>query len=165
MKQAMFSLIGLCLFAVMTASGFAQTQTPERAGGNAEHQTVLNRQLMAEIRQLRVELLRQNLEFQQWKLKQIKRELQATLAEQQHLEEEEYAMQQELAALSTASESPGELELLKAELTGNLAQKRLARRQPVNQRVDELTLQVNQEGVRLRQLTERLKIETGQAAR
>lgn len=165
MKKAMLSLIGLCLFALMAATGFAQAQTPERPGGNAELQTALNQQLVAEIKQLRLELLRQSLEFQQWKLKQIERELQTAQAEQQRLEEEERAIQQELAALSTASESQGELELLKAELTGNLAQKQLSRRQPANQRVDELTLQAKQEGIRLRQLTERLKIEAGHAAR
>lgn len=165
MKQAMSSLISLCLAALMAAGGFAQAQTPERPKGNAENQTLLNRQLMAEIRQLRLELLQQSLELQQWKLKQIERQLQTAQTEQQRLEEEERAVQQELAALSTISEGLGEVELLKAELTGNLAQKRLARRPPVNQRVDELTEQANQEQTRLRQLTERLKSETGQAAR
>jgi chromosome segregation ATPase len=162
MKRLMISLIGLCLFALVTASGRVQAQTPEPDG---ENQAALNRQLMAEIKQLRVELLRQSLELQQWKLKQIERELQTAQAEQQGLEKEERAMQQELAVLSTISEGQGELELLKAELNGYLAQKRLARRPPVNQRVDELTEQVNQEQARLRQLTERLKIETGRAAR
>jgi DNA repair ATPase RecN len=161
----MLSLIGLCLFALMAATSFAEAQTPERPTGNAEDQTALNRQLMAEIKQLRLDLLQQSLEFQQWKLKQIESELQTAQSERQRLEEEERALQHELVELSTASEGQGEFETLKTELTGNRARKRLARHQPVNQLVAELTEQVNQEETRLHQLTERLRIESGKAAR
>ena len=43
----------------------------------------------------------------------------------------------------------------------NRTEKLKARQQPVNQRVAELTVQLSREETQLRQLTERLKAETG----
>ncbi|MEP7341689.1 MAG: hypothetical protein ABI977_28410, partial [Acidobacteriota bacterium] len=156
MKRSIIALIAFCFFTLAIASGTASAQTP---GSQADPQAAMNRQLLAEIKQLRLDLLRQRLEFQQWKRQQIERELQSARAEQQRLAEEEEAMQQELAELNNTSGGQSELELLKAELTGN-RKRLLAHQQPVHQRVAELTAQLNQEDMQLSQLTQRLKTET-----
>jgi chromosome segregation ATPase len=152
MKRAVLSLMGLFLFALTAAGAAVQAQTPEPRP-------------LAEIKQLRRELLEQRLEFQQWKLKQIERELQTAQTEQQRLEAEGRAIQQELSELSATGEELGELEMLKAGLAGNQTEKLVARRQVINQRISELTQQASEEQTRLRQLTERLKNDSGQKAK
>lgn len=161
MKRIIIGLIAFCFFTLAIAAGTASAQTP---GVQAETQAALNRQLLAEIKQLHLDLLRQRLEFQQWKLRQIERELQTAQAEQQRLAEEELAMQQVLADLSNAPNGLAEIEYLKKELTGSRTEKLRAGQQPVNLRVAELTEQLSREETQLRQLAGRLKAETNKTA-
>ena len=114
-------------------------------------------QLVAEIRQLRLELLRQKLEFQAWKTREIERELQQAQAEQQQLEEEERRLQEEWAALSLATEGQAEVETLKTEISGERLQRLRARQQPVSDRVAELNAKFQQEETRLKQFMRQLK--------
>ena len=111
----------------------------------------------------RRELLQQAIEFQQWKLQQISRELQQVQAEQQRLANEEQMMQLETAEISAASDSQSELEMHKGELAGERSQRLRRRQLPVNERLSELMGQSLKEEKRLQQLTEQLKTETASA--
>ncbi len=142
--------ISLCLLALLwTVPGQAQMPVQE--------QSPTSQQLVAEIRQLRIELLRQKLEFQAWKTQQIERELQQAQAEQQRLDEEEQRIQQELVALSGATEGQAEVETLKAELSDEQLPRLRARQQPVSDRVNELNAKFRQEETRLNQLIGQLQ--------
>lgn len=167
MKRSVIAIIAFYLLTFV--AGTAQAQKPDAANPartastsntDAEKQAELNRQLISEIKQLRLDLLQQRIEFQQWKLRQIERELQAAQAEQQGLAMEERAMQHVLAELGNASNAPGEIEYLKNEMTGSRTEKLRARQQPVNQCVAELTVQLSREETQLRQLIEQMKAET-----
>lgn len=98
----------------------AQAQTPT---GETQQQAAVNRQLLVEIKSLRRELLQQAVEFQQWKLDQINRELQQVQTEQHRLSLEEQLVQQEINELAEASNGQSELETLRNELNGERAQK------------------------------------------
>ncbi|MEK7831274.1 MAG: hypothetical protein AAB401_09335 [Acidobacteriota bacterium] len=172
MKRPVIAIIAF--YFLTFVKGTAQAQKPDAANpastastpnADADKQAELNRQLIAEIKQLRLELLRQRIEFQQWKLRQVERELQTAQAEQQRLAEEEQATQHALAELGNTSDGSGEIESLKKELTGSRSEKLRARRQGANQRAADLTTQLNQEDEQLRQLTLRLKAEIGGTGR
>lgn len=165
MKPFTIAIAGFCLFALTTA-GRAQSSTsvkPASPDAEATVQSDANRQLIAEIQQLRLELLRQCIEFQQWKLNQIERELHLAQSEQQRLISEERQTQQELNEVSVPI--TGEGELLKAALTGDHRQKRLAHLQSVDQQVDELSERLRQEEGRLRQLTGLPKVPPGNSVK
>lgn len=147
---------GIILFCAvwLTFAGAALAQTPNN---ETQSQAAATRQLLVEINALRRELLQQAIEFQQWKLNQINRELQQVQTEQQRLAEEEQWLQQEINELTAASDGKSELETLKNELAGERTQKLRNRQQPLHERATELTGQANKEEQRLRQLTDKLK--------
>lgn len=154
MKSAIH-ILSICLLAwLWVVPGQAQTPVQEPPPNN--------QQLVAEIRQLRLELLRQKLEFQAWKTQQIERELQQAQAEQQRLDEEAQRLHEELAALSLTTEGQAEAETLKTELTGERMQRLRARQQPVSDRVAELNAKFQQEETRLKQFVRQLKNATGE---
>lgn len=135
----------------------AQAQTP---AGEAQQQAAINRQLLSEIKTLRRELLQQAVEFQQWKLDQINRELQQAQTEQQRLFQEGQLLQQEINELAAASDGQNEIETLRSDLSGERTQKLQRRQQPLDERVDVLTEQARKEEKHLRQLTDKLKAES-----
>jgi len=144
------TVMGLfCLALLWVIPGQAQTPVQEPLPNPQK--------LVAEIRQLRLELLRQKLEFQAWKTREIERELQQAQAEQQQLEEEERRLQEEWAALSLATEGQAEVETLKTEISGERLQRLRARQQPVSDRVAELNAKFQQEETRLKQFMRQLK--------
>jgi len=122
------------------------------------------RQLTAEVHKLRAELLQQQLEFQEWKLNQLARELQQLRAEQQRWADEERSLEQELAALdgAAAPTAPDAVSEAQAQrtATGARTQRPRARQGPLQERLAELTAQWQQEETRRQQLAqqaERLK--------
>ncbi len=158
MKRSFIALFCAVWFA-FTLVTKAQTPTTE-----AVQQAALNRQLMVEIKTLKRELLQQAVEFQQWKLDQINRELQKAQTEQQRLAYEGQLLQQEINELTVASDGQSELETLRTELTGERTQKLLNRQQPIAERVSALAEQAQKEEKRLRQLTDKLKAENSRPA-
>lgn len=158
MKRSIIFLICCCWIALAIG---AQAQTP---ANETQQQAAINRQLMAEVKSLRRELLQQAIEFQQWKLQHVTRELQQAQSEQQRLAGEEQLLQIELNELAVSSNGNGELETLKADLVPR-SQRLRGRQQPANDRVSELSEQFAKEEKRLRQLTDQLKAETAKATR
>ncbi len=150
------SIITLCCTLWFAFALVAQAQTP---AGEAQQQAAINRQLLGEIKTLRRELLQQAIEFQQWKLDQINRELQLAQTEQQRVFREGQLLQQEINELAAASDSSNEIETLRSELSGERTQKWQRRQQPLDDRVGVLTEQARKEEKRLRQLTDKLKAE------
>jgi chromosome segregation ATPase len=149
MNRIMLLFICLCAIAIS-----AIAQTP---GGETEMRAELTKQLLLEVKKLRLELLEQSVEFQQWKLRQIERELQQARAEAERLEAEQRGIEQELAAASSDPQKEGES--LRAE-TGRQLQQLQTRQHPVRERVAELGAQQNREETRLGQLRARLKAES-----
>lgn len=145
-------IFAFALWLALTLGAQAQTPTSE-----TQQQAAINRQLLTEIKSLRRELLQQAVEFQQWKLDQITRDLQQAQTEQQRLFHEEQLVQQEINELAAASDGQSELETLRSELSGERAQKLRNRQQPLAERVSTLTEQVQKEEKRLRQLADKLK--------
>lgn len=154
MKRSFIALLCAVWFALALG---AQAQTPV---SEAQQQSALNRQLLSEIKALRRELLQQTIEFQQWKLDQITRELQQAQTEQQRLFHEDQLLQQELNQLGVASDGNNELETLRNELAGERTQKLRRRQQPLDERVSALTELAQKEEKRLRQFTDKLKAES-----
>jgi hypothetical protein len=151
------SIIALVCAVWLALPWGAQAQTP---ASEAQQQAAVNRQLLTEIKSLRRELLQQAVEFQQWKLDLITRELQQAQAEQQRLLHEGQLLQQEINELAAASDSKNELEALRSELAGERTQKLRSRQQPLDERVSTLTEQAQKEEKRLRQLADKLKAES-----
>ncbi len=158
MKRLIFTFFFILWFAFALV---AQAQTP---AGEAQQQAAINRQLLSEIKTLRRELLQQAVEFQQWKLDQITRDLQQAQTEQQRLFHEEQLVQQEINELAAASDGQSELETLRSELSGERTQKLRNRQQPLAERVSTLSEQVQKEEKRLRQLADKLKAESSRPA-
>ena len=158
MKRSSIALFCAVWFAFTLG---AQAQTP---ASEAAQQAALNRQLLVEIRSLKRELLQQAVEFQQWKLDQINRELQKAQTEQQRLAYEGQLLQQEINELTVASDGQSEIETLRTELTGERTQSFLNRQQPIVERVSILAEQSQKEEKRLRQLTDKLKAENSRPA-
>ncbi|MFN0110594.1 MAG: hypothetical protein ACKVZH_17190 [Blastocatellia bacterium] len=145
-------IFAFAIWLALTLGAQAQTPTSE-----TQQQAAINRQLLTEIKSLRRELLQQAVEFQQWKLDQITRDLQQAQTEQQRLFHEEQLVQQEINELAAASDGQSELETLRSELSGERTQKLRIRQQPLAERVNTLTEQVQKEEKRLRQLADKLK--------
>jgi DNA repair ATPase RecN len=150
----MITLLCLCCFVLCAATAvWAQT----------DPQAAQQKQLLNEVKKLRLELVQQSIEFRQWKLKQLERELQQVQAEQQRLAEEQALLTAGLNELSAGGDAQGELAALKTELSGHDLPKLLARQEPLARRASDLLAQVKEEEARLRQLaqqTARLKAET-----
>jgi hypothetical protein len=140
MKRLMLTALACCLCALTTLA--QEPVAPDL------------RQLTAEVHKLRAELIQQQLEFQEWKLNQLARDLQQLRAEQQRWVDEERSLEQELAALDgaaapTAPEAVSEAQALR---TANDARtQRLRARQ---ERLAELTAQWQQEETRRQQLAQ-----------
>jgi chromosome segregation ATPase len=156
MKRTILLLACLCAFAIS-----AIAQSP---GGETQPPNELTRQLLLEVKNLRLELLQQRVEFQQWKLNQIERELQLARAEQERLDEEGREIARELAAIPGSADEQKEGESLRAEAGGQL-RKLQSRQAPIRERVAELSAQHNREETRMRQLAAQLKAETPAAAK
>lgn len=144
MKKWMLVILAVCLFAIPVAA-------QDRAG-EPQKQLDATAQLLAEVKKLRMELLQQSIEFQQWKLRQIERELQQAQSENDRLANQVGGVEQEVAAL--AAEPGKESESFREENLRQLQQLQ-SHQQPVRERIAALTAERNREETRLRQLSAR----------
>lgn len=147
MKRIMLTALACCLCALTTLA--QEPAAPDL------------RQLTAEVHKLRAELVHQQLEFQEWKLKELARELQQLHAEQQRLADEERALEQELGTLNDAAapiapEAVSEAQALRASSSAR-TQKLRTRQEPLHQRLAELTAQWQQEETRRQQLVQQVQ--------
>jgi hypothetical protein len=157
MKQTIDTMILFCLLAL---GAFAQVTHAQTVANESENITALRRQFESELRKLRLELLQQSLEFQQWKIKQLERDAQQAALEQQRLLHEENSLQQALAELlqqlsnlpTAGSGQTGELEAMKVELNDRELPRLRAMRPAIDQRVSELTDALRREEIRQRDL-------------
>jgi hypothetical protein len=142
----------LALFLLAAALIPVAAQTPEP-------QAELTKQLLLEVKKLRIELLQQRVEFQQWKLNLIEREWQLARSEQERLDEEGREIARELAAIPASADEQKEGESLRAEAGGQL-RKLQTLQSPVRERVAELSAQHSREETQMRQLATQLNVET-----
>lgn len=155
MKQFIMTAMVAGLLAIMTLTGLAQTQAPSQS---AVDQAALFKQVSAEVKQLRLEMLEQAIEFQNWKIQRLEAELQPIQLERQRLGEEEQSISQHLAELEKlAGNASEEVEAVKAAYTEKRAKEVLSKRQLVMQREAELTEQLAKEQQRLQELSVKAK--------
>jgi hypothetical protein len=156
--------IAFCLFSFVTSEELVQAQTIAPRS-EAASQATEREQFTAELKKLRSEVLQIGIEFQSWKIKQLERELQQVLREQDHLTQQENAIQQRIAELTEQAETSlpteegavGEAEVVKNGLIEKGLNEVQTRRQPLTERAAELTRQLNQEGIRLQELINKTK--------
>jgi hypothetical protein len=159
MKRSICTLMALGLLALLLMSATAAAQTALAADAQAP----LLKQLAAELKQLRLEIIKQASEFQDWKLKQLERELLTTQNEQQRLRELESSLQQQLAGLtqpashdpSSGAEQITELEIVKTTRTEDGLKPIQLKQQPLAEREAELREEISREKMRLQELQQK----------
>lgn len=156
MKKIKFGIGFCCLLALITLVKISSAQSAPT------DVTALTQQLTS----LRAELLQQGIDFQEYKIKQLGRELQRLKIERELLEASEQNVRRQLAAVeqSLASEASSEQEGMKAELNGTHLQGVRNKTQPLMEQETELLRQLAQEQEQLQVLQtklKRLKIESG----
>ena len=158
MKKQVLITTTLFFLAFITVTGHAIAQTPNQS---AENQTVLLQQTTAELRRLRLELLDQAIEFQNWKIMRLERELQPVQDERRGLSEQEQAINQLIAELnnhrSGAIPAQDEIEAAKTTYTEKELKKISVRLQQAAQRETELTDQLEEERRRLQEFKDKAR--------
>ncbi len=130
MRQRFILPMIFCVVVAMSATA----QTPEADKLAA---------LQTEVRQLRLELIQQRIEFQQWKIDQIETALKEVKDERAKLETEERAVQQALT--ETSANEGDETATFRAELTETTLKKLQAQQTSGQQRESELQQQLTRE--------------------
>jgi chromosome segregation ATPase len=163
MKQTIATTV---LFGLLVLQAFVKTTQAQTAAPANETECVaaLRQELAAELRKLRLELAEQSMEFQQWKIKQLERDLEQVNSEQQRLLLEENSLQQEIAELAKQPDNlpsePGQtsgLELVKTQLNEHELPRLRTARSKLDQRIFELTEQLRREEARQRDLQQQAK--------
>jgi chromosome segregation ATPase len=158
MTRAILSALILAVLGLIAVAGAAR---PHASVDQPEVASL--RQLSEEMKRLRLEVVRQGIEFQEWKVKQLERELQPLLGEQQRLEEQERLIQQRIAELNQQSsevakaDEVGEEESARNELTEKALKRLQEKRQPAGERSAELSEQLKREQQRLRELVQKAR--------
>ena len=161
MKQSIRTMMALGLLVLLLASNTKAARTsPTSEVGD---QSSLCNQMAAEIKRLHLEIIEQAIEFQNWKLKQLERELLSTQSKLQHLREMESSVQQQIAGLepqathdlSSDAESIGELEIVKAAHTEDSLKPIQLKQQPLAEREAEISEEISREKTRLQELRQR----------
>ncbi len=137
-------ILPLLLFVLATVSAAAQTTNPDKLAA-----------LQTEVRELRLELIQQRIEFQQWKLEQLEAALKEAKDEREKLEGEERAVQQALTEVS-ATEGD-ETATFRTELTEITLKKLQAQQTSGQQRESELQQKLTREQAILQTLEKRAK--------
>jgi len=133
------------LFCVMAAvSAVAQTANPDPITA-----------LQSEIRQLRLELIQQRMEFQQWKIAQLEAVLKVAKEEREAMEAEERAIHQSLTEVTTSEGD--ESARFRTELTETSLRKLQIRQTASQQREADLQQKLAQEQTILQELSERAR--------
>ena len=141
-----------CLLTLVGLGTFTSAQNGA-AQNAASDITLLRQQFKTELTSLRAEMLQQGIEFQEWKIKLLERELQRTKNEQGRLEDAEQTITRQVALVEQSLESgtqgegraTGEQEGMKAELNGTHLQSIRSKRQPIDEQRAELQTQLQQE--------------------
>jgi len=136
----------------------AQAQTPNPS---AENQAALLNKISAELQQLRLEVIQQAIEFQNWKIKRLEREIPSIQSERQRLVAQEEAISQLIAELEKNSGIEKALqegkitdpEAFKASIPEDELKELSGRRHLIAQREIELTDRLEQERKLLQELT------------
>lgn len=172
MKRSAIIKITLCLLTLMAMAGLTQAQTAPLSRNSAtstkvasglvspdsESATIDLKQVLLELKALRLEVLQERVEHQETKIALLERELQQTQVEQQRLGTYENSLYLEIAevdkdlAQSTSVEGRTELENTRIELTGNRMNRLRGKRQASTQREAELTERLRQEQQQLQEL-------------
>lgn len=159
MKRTFCTLLALALLALLLLSATAAAQNAPAADDRAAQL----RQMAAEIKQLRLEIVEQASEFQAWKLKQLERELLVIQSELQRLRELEGNLQQRLVALAqhanhdpaSGAEPLSELAIVKATHTEDGLKPIQLKQQPLAEREAELKEEISREKMRLQELQQK----------
>lgn len=163
--------IAVCCFLMLVA--LAKISDAQTGAPVADDLAGVRQQFQSELRELRLELIAQGLEFQEWKIRQLERDIERIEAEQRLLEEEEQSIRQQLAAVTAAVDPaapaveprpPGEDarsvsddEVTRADLSGPRLKRVRARRQPLADQEAELRKQLAQEQRKREELVKKLK--------
>jgi len=161
MKKYIVTATTVGFLTFMTMSGRVHAQAPNQSAGT---QAAMLQQTSAELRRLRLEVIEQAIEFQNWKIMRLERELQPIQDELRRLSEREQAIAQLVADLnnhrtntSPAQEALEEIEAAKAAYTEKGLKKLSIKRQLAAQRETELTEQLEQERRRLQEFIEKAR--------
>jgi chromosome segregation ATPase len=162
----------LALAALMKLSG-AEVGA---AQGEAEAVAALRAQFTRELTGVRAEMLQQGVEFQEWKIRQLERELERVETDDRRLEEAEQGILRQLAEVEQSipprgepSAGPearalGEQEGAKAELSGTHLKGVQSRRQPLAEQASEIRAQLREEQQRLQEMRKKLRQLKGEGA-
>lgn len=158
--KAIITKIALSLFAFIILIQIAQSQPITPA--NWENPVA---EVQAELKALRLELLQQRIEFQEWKIKQLDGDLQCILKEQQQFQEHAQAISRQIAELDAQAAEPlvsqrdtiDERQAMKTALRDEEMRHIQAQLQPLSERAAELHRQLNQEQLVLQELLEKAK--------
>lgn len=145
---AICSLLGLITFVRMSS---AQSESPDVAS--------VKQQFTAEIRSLRTEILQQGIEFQEWKVKQLTRDLQRIKSEREQLDEAAQNIRRQIANIdqSIAAGASSEQEGMKAKLNGTQLQGVQNKSLPLVEQESEVYRQLEEERQHLQALQAKLK--------
>ncbi|HZS04172.1 MAG TPA: hypothetical protein VFD58_05000 [Blastocatellia bacterium] len=151
----------ICILLVITLLAPLQATTVARTAPAADDPADALKRMAAEIRQLRLEVIEQAIEFQQWKLTHLEREMLAVRSEQQRLRELESSIQQQLAGLAPSAghdpgaEQMGELEIVKATHTEDGLKPIQLKLQALAEREARLSEEISRENTRLQELQQK----------
>ena len=153
MKKIKFWVGACCLLALVTLVQISRAQS------EPTDVIALKQQFTAEIKSLRVELLQQGISFQEWKIKQLERDLQRLKSERERWEETEMNLRRQLANVeqSIAAGASDEQEGMKAELNSTHLRGVRNKTQPLVEQETELHKQLEQERQQLEALQTKLK--------
>ncbi|HKQ75954.1 MAG TPA: hypothetical protein VJ810_19825 [Blastocatellia bacterium] len=159
MKRLIIIAITVGLFGLGAMASQAQAQTPNPS---AENQAALLNKISAELRQLRLEVVQQAIEFQNWKIQRLEREIPPIQSERQRLVAQEEALSQLTAELEKNAGLDKDkafqegkitdLEALKAAFSEEEQKEISTKRRLITQREIELTDRLEQERRRLQEL-------------
>jgi hypothetical protein len=161
MKKYIVTATTVGFLTFMTMSGRVHAQAPNQSAGT---QAAMLQQTSAELRRLRLEVIEQAIEFQNWKIMRLERELRPIHDELRRLSEREQAITQLVADLnnhrtntSSDQEALEEIEAAKAAYTEKGLKKLSIKRQLATQRETELTEQLELERRRLQEFIEKAR--------
>lgn len=160
MKPLFVIAMVFCTLTFFSVMGNAQT-----AASASQVPAPLPEQLFLELKTLKLELLQQKVEFQQWKIQQLEREFRQAQLEQDRLIEHENLIRQQLAELrpeptvssGTLESGAGSVDALRTQLSNETLPELQSRREPITERISQLTRQLNQEEAQLHSLLDQIK--------
>lgn len=153
----------ICLLAFITLINFSGAQIISAQSEPIDLATIQS-QFKTELRSVREEMLQQGIAFQEWKIKQLERELRHLTIERGQLAESEQVILRQLSeveksiepSVQSEGQSFGEQEGMKAELSGSRLQGVRTRQKPLQEQEDALQSQLHEERQQLQSLIDKL---------